>query len=93
MLARVFSVIYFAFFLLMPLYTRWEKTKPIPNRVTDEPDAEENYAALVEAFDKMTVKEPVKTSWGSTTIPVKLNKKGIIEVLTQLAKKLKASLE
>ena len=48
---------------------------------------------LVEAFDKMTVKEPVKTSWGSTTIPVKLNKKGIMEVLTQLAKKLKASLE
>ena len=50
MLARVFSVIYFAFFLLMPLYTRWEKTKPIPKRVTDEPDAEEKYAAFGRGF-------------------------------------------
>ena len=33
-LARVFSLIYFAFFLFMPLYTSWEKTKPVPERVT-----------------------------------------------------------
>ena len=33
MLARVFTIIYFAFFLLMPFYTRFEKTKPVPNRV------------------------------------------------------------
>ena len=32
-LARVFTIIYFAFFLLMPFYTRFEKTKPVPNRV------------------------------------------------------------
>jgi ubiquinol-cytochrome c reductase cytochrome b subunit len=32
--ARIFSVIYFAFFLLMPWYTRWDKTKPVPQRVT-----------------------------------------------------------
>ncbi len=32
-LARVFTVIYFAFFLLMPFYTRFENTKPVPNRV------------------------------------------------------------
>ena len=32
--ARVLSVIYFAYFLLMPWYTRWDKTKPEPTRVT-----------------------------------------------------------
>ncbi len=34
-LAQVFTLIYFAFFLLMPFYTRWDKTKPVPERVTD----------------------------------------------------------
>jgi ubiquinol-cytochrome c reductase cytochrome b subunit len=33
-LARLFTVTYFAFFLLMPIYTRLEKTKPLPERVT-----------------------------------------------------------
>src|SRR6056297_626685 len=33
-LARVFSIIYFAYFLLMPFYTRMERTKPVPERVT-----------------------------------------------------------
>ena len=31
--ARIFSVIYFAFFLLMPYYTGIDKTKPVPERV------------------------------------------------------------
>jgi ubiquinol-cytochrome c reductase cytochrome b subunit len=34
MLARLFAVFYFAFFLLMPFYSRIEKTKPVPTRVT-----------------------------------------------------------
>lgn len=32
-IARVFSVIYFAFFLLMPWYTKYDKTLPEPERV------------------------------------------------------------
>ena len=32
-LARIFSVVYFAFFLLMPYYTTIDKTKPVPERV------------------------------------------------------------
>ena len=32
--ARVFSAIYFAFFLLMPWYTKIDQTKPVPERVT-----------------------------------------------------------
>ena len=33
MMARIFAVLYFAFFLLMPYYTSIEKTKPVPDRV------------------------------------------------------------
>ena len=34
MLSRVFSVIYFSFFILMPYYSSIETTKPVPTRVT-----------------------------------------------------------
>ena len=33
-MARGFTVIYFAFFLLMPFYTKMDNTKPVPERVT-----------------------------------------------------------
>jgi ubiquinol-cytochrome c reductase cytochrome b subunit len=33
-LSRVFTILYFAFFVLMPFYSSLEKTKPVPNRVT-----------------------------------------------------------
>ena len=32
--ARVFTLLYFAFFILMPWYTAIDKTKPVPERVT-----------------------------------------------------------
>ncbi|HKS53715.1 MAG TPA: cytochrome bc complex cytochrome b subunit [Steroidobacteraceae bacterium] len=32
--ARVFAVVYFAFFILMPWYTKADQTKPVPERVT-----------------------------------------------------------
>jgi ubiquinol-cytochrome c reductase cytochrome b subunit len=34
LLARVFTVVYFAFFILMPYYSAIETTKPVPTRVT-----------------------------------------------------------
>jgi ubiquinol-cytochrome c reductase cytochrome b subunit len=34
MLARVSTVLYFGFFLLMPWYTKYESVKPVPERVT-----------------------------------------------------------
>jgi ubiquinol-cytochrome c reductase cytochrome b subunit len=34
MLAQVCTIVYFAYFVLMPWYTRVEKTKPVPERVT-----------------------------------------------------------
>jgi len=35
-IARVLSVVYFAFFLLMPWYTKNDSYKPVPERVTDK---------------------------------------------------------
>jgi len=32
--ARVLTVVYFLFFILMPWYTARDKTKPVPDRVT-----------------------------------------------------------
>lgn len=32
--ARALTFVYFLFFILMPWYTRWDKTKPVPERVT-----------------------------------------------------------
>lgn len=34
LMARIFAIGYFAFFLLMPIYTRLEKTKQLPERLT-----------------------------------------------------------
>jgi ubiquinol-cytochrome c reductase cytochrome b subunit len=36
MLARICSIIYFGFFLLMPLWSKIDKTKPVPDRTTDD---------------------------------------------------------
>ena len=33
-IGRVLTVYYFLFFLTMPLWTKWDKTKPVPERVT-----------------------------------------------------------
>ena len=32
--ARISAIGYFAFFLLMPLYSRWDRVKPVPERVS-----------------------------------------------------------
>jgi ubiquinol-cytochrome c reductase cytochrome b subunit len=34
LMARIFTAYYFAFFLLMPLWTRWDSVRPVPERVT-----------------------------------------------------------
>jgi len=34
LLAQVFTLLYFAYFFLMPFYSRLEKTKPVPERLT-----------------------------------------------------------
>ena len=32
-LAQIFTIIYFSYFLLMPFYTKYEKCKPVPERI------------------------------------------------------------
>jgi ubiquinol-cytochrome c reductase cytochrome b subunit len=32
--AQILTTLYFLYFILMPFYTRMEKTKPLPERVT-----------------------------------------------------------
>ena len=34
LLAKVCTILYFAFFLLMPWYTKFDRVKPVPERVT-----------------------------------------------------------
>jgi ubiquinol-cytochrome c reductase cytochrome b subunit len=34
LLAQICSIIYFAYFITMPFWSAWEKTKPVPDRVT-----------------------------------------------------------
>lgn len=34
LMSRLLTIIYFGFFLLMPIYTAFDKTKPLPDRVT-----------------------------------------------------------
>jgi ubiquinol-cytochrome c reductase cytochrome b subunit len=38
LLARIFTVLYFAFFIFMPFYTRGESTSRVPDRVTSSHD-------------------------------------------------------
>lgn len=90
--ARIFTVIYFGFFLLMPLYTRWEKSKPLPTRVTHQPTLEERIPALIATFNEMTVNQPIKTKNGTTLLAKRPDLTGIINVTTRLAKKLKDGL-
>lgn len=91
--ARIFTAIYFGFFLLMPLYTRWEKSKPLPTRVTNQPSLEDHIPALIETYHEMTVQKPVTKEDGTTVMKRRPNLAGILNVITRLAIKLKKSLD
>lgn len=93
MFARIFTVVYFGFFLLMPIYTRWEKGKPEPARVTHEPTLEERLAGLANVVKDMTVAQPIRTKSGTTLLPRRPELTGILNVAIRLAQKLKASLD
>ncbi|MEQ1528480.1 MAG: cytochrome bc complex cytochrome b subunit [Methylococcales bacterium] len=92
-LARIFTAIYFGFFLLMPIYTRWEKTKPLPSHITHQASFEEHIPALLETFDEMTIAKPITTKSGAVILSRRPNSKGILNVIIRLAKKLKESLD
>ncbi|MEQ1558720.1 MAG: cytochrome bc complex cytochrome b subunit [Methyloglobulus sp.] len=95
--ARFFSLIYFGFFLLMPIYTRWEKAKPVPSRLTKPLSAVELIPALRAALNEMTVAAPIQGHQSHTFIGSEFRRKpnpeGIRNVLVRLAKKIKASFD
>ncbi len=91
--ARIFTAIYFGFFLLMPLYTRWEKTKPVPKSLTMQPSFEERLPAMKATLEEMLLKKQVETADGRVVTQIRPNSAGIIAVLTRFVKNLKASLE
>lgn len=91
-MARIFTAIYFGFFLLMPIYTRWEKTKPVPKQLTEQPTLEERIPALKEAFSKMTKQVPVEKD-GQTVMRNRPNPSGIANVGVKVVKKIKRGLD
>lgn len=103
LIARFLTAIYFGFFLLMPIYTRWEKTKPVPSRVTEVHSLEEQLHSLEEQLpallEEITELKPKSTSeigdpaFRSSFFRRRPNPEGIFNVMTRLAKKIKASLD
>ncbi|MDO9239212.1 MAG: cytochrome b N-terminal domain-containing protein, partial [Methylicorpusculum sp.] len=91
--ARIFTAIYFGFFLLMPIYSRWEKFKKVPSRLTPVTSLEDRIPALIETFEEITVKTPVTKEDGTTVVRRKPNFNGMANVVVRLAKKLKESLD
>jgi len=86
-MARIFTAIYFGFFLLMPIYTRWEKLKPVPSHITMQPTLEERIPELKAVFDEVTlVTEGENAKRG-------FNPTGAKNVLVRTAKNLKESLD
>ncbi len=93
--ARIFTAIYFAFFLLMPLYTRWEKTKPVPTRVSPHHEIEDDLPALLE---EITIIKPSQSEIGDPAFRGAFynrrpNPEGIIKVLSRFGKKIVESLD
>jgi ubiquinol-cytochrome c reductase cytochrome b subunit len=91
--ARVLTAVYFGFFLLMPLYTRWEKTKPVPERLTEQPSLEDRIPGWIALFEEVTEMKPVTTASGETVMKRRPNPSAIKTVLIRFAKNLKQSLD
>lgn len=92
-IARIFTAVYFGFFVLMPLYTRWEKTKPLPERVTEQPSLEERIPALLALVDEVVITENNPGMLGAQVVKRRPNWSGIQAVLIRFAKNLKKSLD
>jgi ubiquinol-cytochrome c reductase cytochrome b subunit len=79
LMARIFTIIYFAFFLLMPIYTRYDKTKPVPSRVTEAKECL-FVSTLKRAIATLCVTKTISVGSLSINIPVP-TKSGAIAVI------------
>lgn len=97
-IARICTAIYFGFFLLMPIYTRWEKLKPVPSRVTYQPSLDDRLQALKKVYEEVTFVEPLSKPVASplakcTFLRRRLNPVGVRSVAKRFVKTLKTSLD
>jgi ubiquinol-cytochrome c reductase cytochrome b subunit len=92
-IARIFTAVYFGFFLLMPLYTRWEKTKQLPERLTEQRTLEDRIPDAIALFDEVTIAEQSTNAAGATVTQRRPNPAGIKAVLFRFVKNLKESLD
>ncbi len=88
-MARIFTAIYFGFFLLMPIYTRWEKFKPVPDRVTDQPTLEDRLPGWQKTFNEILP----KSSEDANNFSRRPSLAGIMNLTVRLAKNIKDSLD
>ena len=93
LVARVLTAVYFGFFLLMPLYTRWEKTKPVPKRLTEQRTLEDRIPDLMAVIDEVVTVEQTTNESNATITKRRPNYAGIKTVLIRSAKNLKKSLD
>jgi ubiquinol-cytochrome c reductase cytochrome b subunit len=91
--ARIFTTLYFCFFLLMPIYTRWEKTKPVPERLTKTKTLDDRVVSLKKTFNEVTVPRVITTKAGKAIHVRKPDAKGILVVIIRLTKRLKESFD
>lgn len=91
-MARIFTAIYFGFFLLMPIYTRWEKFKPVPNHLVLDPTLEERIPALIALWNEVTEMKSIDAGNGAV-MKRRFNATGTKNVLIRFAKYLKESLD
>jgi len=92
-MARILTAVYFGFFLLMPLYTRWEKTKPVPERLTEQPGLEEQLPKLLELYNEVFPLTAITDATGAVDTKRRPNLAGIKAVLFRFVKNLKESLD
>ena len=98
-IARICTAIYFGFFLLMPVYTRWEKLKPVPTRVTYQPSLDDRLRDGRKLYEEITVLLPAKPEQAASLLGQctffrrRPNPAGIRKAAKRFAKTLKTSLD
>lgn len=92
-MARIFTTIYFAFFLLMPIYTRMEKVKRLPKRLTATKTMEECIPDIINAVEDITQDKSYTTPSGKTINYKAPDGAALRKAGIELAKKMKDSLD
>ncbi|MEC4748210.1 cytochrome b N-terminal domain-containing protein [Methylomicrobium sp. Wu6] len=98
-IARVCSAIYFGFFLLMPVYSRWEKLKPVPTRVTEQPSLDDRLREAKKLYEEVTIVLPATPEQAATLLSKctffrrRPNPEGIRKAAKRFVKILKTSLD